>query len=463
MLQFPAFLDLRGAPCVVVGAGDVAARKIERLQRCGARVRVIAPTVDSVAIRDWLAQGRVEHVAAAFEPGHLDGARLVIAATNAAEINAAVAAAATARNLFVNVVDAPELCTFVVPSIVERDPVQIAIGTGGTAPVLARLLRARLESFVPAAYGRLATLAGELRERVRAALPDTRARRQFWERMLAGPVAELIFAHREEAALGLLERQLHSAADAPPRGEVYLVGAGPGDPDLLTFRALRLMQQADAVVYDRLVDPSLVDLVRRDAERIFVGKRPENHPVPQSEINALLVELARAGKRVVRLKGGDPFIFGRGGEEIATLATQGIPFQVVPGITAAAGCATYAGIPLTHRDYAQAVVLVTGHGANAEVSIDWATLAAPRQTVCVYMGVRGLDRLCERLIEHGAPAERPAAVIAQGTTPNQRVVTATLATLPQAALEAGISAPSMVIIGEVVRLHAELGWYQAAP
>jgi uroporphyrin-III C-methyltransferase/precorrin-2 dehydrogenase/sirohydrochlorin ferrochelatase len=364
----------------------------------------------------------------------------------------------------VNVVDRPALCSFILPSIIERAPITVAVSSGGASPVLARLLRARLETLIPAAYGQLGALAGAFRDRVKERF-EPRERRRFWERALQGPIAELVFSGREAEARAALQATLDDKRLADPHfsltgGEVSLVGAGPGDPDLLTFRALRLMQQADVVVYDRLVSQPILDLVRLEAERIYAGKERAKHALPQEDINQLLVRLAREGKRVVRLKGGDPFIFGRGGEEIDTLAAEGIPFQVVPGITAASGCASYAGIPLTHRDHAQSVVFVTGHLQDGSMNLNWAALAQPRQTIVFYMGLVGVDILCRELTAHGLPAATPAALVQQGTTPRQRVLTGTLESLPALVREGGVRAPPLIIVGEVVRLRERLKWFE---
>jgi uroporphyrin-III C-methyltransferase/precorrin-2 dehydrogenase/sirohydrochlorin ferrochelatase len=456
----PIFLDIREQPCLVVGGGEAAARKAALLLRAGARVTVQAPGLSAAFDAD-LAGGRVAHRAADFRDEDLAGFALAIAATDDNDVNRAVAAAARARRIPVNVVDQPALCTFIMPSIVDRAPVIVAVSSGGASPVLARLLRARLESLVPAGYGRLAALAAAFRDRVKARFRPAE-RRRFWERVLQGPIAELVFSGRDDAARKALQETLDDTRLAFAGGEVSLVGAGPGDPDLLTFRALRLMQRADVVVYDRLVSRPVLDLVRLEAERIYAGKERDQHALPQEDINHLLIRLAKEGKRVVRLKGGDPFIFGRGGEEIATLAAEGIPFQVVPGITAAAGCASYAGIPLTHRDYSQSVVFVTGHLQDGSLNLNWPALAQQHQTIVFYMGLLGIDTLCSQLIAHGLPGATPAALIQQGTTPQQRVLTGSLDTLPGIVHRSDVKAPTLIIIGEVVRLRAQLKWFEPA-
>ncbi|MEO8848984.1 MAG: siroheme synthase CysG [Casimicrobiaceae bacterium] len=453
----PVFLDVRGRPCLVVGGGEAAARKTALLLRAGARVTVQAPDLTAGFAND-LDLTRVSRRATSFRDEDIDGFELAIAATDDDTVNRAVAAAARARHILVNVVDVPALCSFIVPSIVDRSPVIVAVSSGGTSPVLARLLRARLETFIPTGYGRLAALVGAFRDRVKQRFKPLE-RRRFWEHVLQGPIAELAFSGREAGAAKALEEALTDTRLAFQGGEVSLVGAGPGDPDLLTFRALRLMQQADVVVYDRLVSRPILDLVRVDAERIYAGKERAKHALPQEDINRLLVRLARDGKRVVRLKGGDPFIFGRGGEEIDTLAAEGIPFQVVPGITAASGCAAYAGIPLTHRDYSQSVVFVTGHLRDGSMDLNWQALAQPRQTIVFYMGLVGVDVLCRELIAHGMPGVTPAALIQQGTTPQQRVLVATLDTLPEDVRRSEVKAPTLIIIGEVVRLRNTLNWF----
>jgi uroporphyrin-III C-methyltransferase/precorrin-2 dehydrogenase/sirohydrochlorin ferrochelatase len=456
----PIFLDLKKRSCAVIGGGEVASRKVTLLMEAGARITVYAPTAGET-IRRWAADGKVRHVAQEFRPEVLDGCALVIAATDDKTVNRQVSDAAKARNIPVNVVDQPDLCTFIMPSIVDRSPVIVAVSTGGSSPVLARLIRARLETLIPAGYGRLAILVAKFRDKVKQRFTQSARRRQFWEEVLQGPIAELVYSGQDAAAEKALQQRIETVDGSQvPVGEVYLVGGGPGDPDLLTFRALHLMQQADVVVYDRLVSPAVLNLIRRDAERIYAGKERDNHAIPQEDINHLLVRLAKEGKQVVRLKGGDPFIFGRGGEEIDTLAAEGIPFQVVPGITAAAGCAAYAGIPLTHRDYAQSVVFVTGHLQDGTVNLNWKALVQPDQTIVFYMGLHGIDTICRELIRHGMPASTLAALVQQGTTRNQRVLTGNLETLPSIVDKAHVKAPTLIIVGDVVELHGRLKWFE---
>lgn len=460
MDYLPLFHKLQGARVLVVGGGEVALRKARLLADAGAALRVVAPEVDS-QLAVLAREGRGEVLVRGYQPGDLDGCRLVIAATDDSVLNARVSADAQARSLPVNVVDAPALCTVIFPAIVDRSPLVVAVSSGGDAPVLARLIRARLEAWIPAAYGELAGLAARFRDKVKALYPDVNQRRGFWEDVFQGPIAERQLAGQGSEAERLLQAKVDGAA-VQQGGEVYLVGAGPGDPDLLTFRALRLMQQADVVLYDRLVAPAIIEMCRRDAERIYVGKRRADHAVPQEQINRLLVDLARQGKRVLRLKGGDPFIFGRGGEEIEELAEEGIPFQVVPGITAASGCSAYGGIPLTHRDYAQSVRFVTGHLKDGTSNLPWDDLVAPAQTLVFYMGLVGLPTICAELIRHGRAASTPAALVQQGTTRNQRVFTGTLADLPELVARHEVHAPTLVIVGEVVQLREKLKWFEGS-
>ena len=458
MDYFPVFVKLKDQDCLVVGAGEIAARKIELLARAGANITVIAerigPQVASLADACRLTVRQK-----AFAPADLCGFRLVVSATDNKDTNRLVAKTAEEQNILVNVVDNPDLCRFIFPAIIDRSPIIAAVSSGGAAPVLARLLRAKIESIIPPAYGRLAQLAEKFRLDVKNSIKIPAQRRIFWENIFQGSVAELVFAGNEAGAEHQLQQALSKQKDTISQGEVYLIGAGPGAPDLLTFRALRLMQQADVIVYDHLVSPEILDLARRDSEKIYVGKERQKHTLPQESINTLLADLAKAGKRVVRLKGGDPFIFGRGGEEIETLMQQGINFQVVPGITAASGCATYAGIPLTHRDHAQSCTFVTGHLKDNSINLNWTQLAAPNQTIVVYMGLVGLEKICQSLIAHGSPGDLPVALVQQGTTPHQRVVTGTLATLPATIAGMDIKPPTLIIIGTVVTLHDKLNWF----
>lgn len=459
MQALPIFMNINQRLCVVIGAGEVAARKVTMLLRAQASVTVYAPEI-CPTLADLVEAGRIRYQQARFADQQLSGACLVIAATNDLQVNTAVSLAAQANNIPVNVVDAPALCTFTMASIVERSPIVIAISSEGNAPVLARYLRSKIETMLPAGYGRIAAIAGEFRDKVKSKYATSQARRIFWEGVLQGPIVERILAGQEAAARIGLDQLLADDTASQQHGEVYLVGGGPGDPDLLTFRALRLMQQCDVCVYDKLVSPEVLDLVRRDAELIYVGKSRDQHTLPQEEINQLLARLALAGKRVLRLKGGDPFIFGRGGEEIETLMQQGVPFQVVPGITAANGVSSYAGIPLTHRDYAQACLFITGHLKNGVLDLDWAAMARPQQTVVIYMGLVGLEQICQQLIAHGVAPDMPAAVIQQGTTQHQRVVSANLSDLASQVAAAKMKAPCLTIIGQVVQLREKLNWFE---
>ena len=454
MDYLPIFANVKNKLCLVVGGGTVGARKAGVLLEAGAKVRVVAPQIDD----ELQAQANVDAVLARFEPQHLDGVSLIIAATNDREVNKQVSELAQARNIPVNVVDDPELCSFIMPAIMDRSPLMVAFSSGGASPVLTRMMRGKLETVIPQNYSNLASFAERFREEVKQRVNNPAKRRIFWENVFDGVIAEKVLTGDEASAEAMLQQMLANE-DNIVRGEVYLVGAGPGDPDLLTFRALRLMQKADVVVYDNLVSKPIVDMTRRDADRIFVGKKRNDHTLQQEEINLLLVRLAKEGKRVLRLKGGDPFIFGRGGEEIETLAAEGIPFQVVPGITAASGVASYAGIPLTHRDHAQSCVFVTGHLKDGTMNLDWEQLARPRQTVVVYMGLHGLDTLCAKLVEHGLPDTTPIAIVQHGTQPTQRVFTGTLATLPAIAEREKPQAPTLIIIGGVVTLREKLAWF----
>lgn len=459
MQALPIFFNIKDRLCIVIGGGDVATRKVTMLLKANAAVTVISPEL-CVELCQLVETGEIQYHDAWFEANQLHGACLVIAATDDETVNNAVSVAAKAQNIPVNVVDAPDLCTFTMGSIIDRSPVVIAVSSEGKAPVLARYIRTKIETMLPASYGRIASIAGEFREQVKAKFSTTSARRRFWEEVLQGPIVERVLSGQEDAARKLLSKLLDDSSTEKPRGEVFLVGGGPGDPDLLTFRALRLMQQCDVCVYDKLVSPEVMELVRRDAELIYVGKARDQHTMPQEQINDLLARLALEGKRVLRLKGGDPFIFGRGGEEIETLMQHGVPFQVVPGITAANGVSSYAGIPLTHRDYAQACLFITGHLKDGTVNLDWEAMIRPNQTIVIYMGLIGLAEICSQLIKRGVPSSMPVAVIQQGTTPRQRVVTATLSNIAEQVTINQIKPPCLIIIGEVVVLREKLNWFK---
>ena len=432
----------------------MATRKARLLKKAEARISVLAHELTS-EIRELVDASGGQVIERDWSESLLDGMKLVIAATDNQEFNKLVADACNSRNIPVNVVDNPALCSVIMPAIVDRNPVIIAVSSFGNAPVLARKVRTQLESAIPASYGKLADLMGGFRDKVSKVFPEN-LRRRFWESVVDGPVGEAAFKGDMEAARKLLEAKIDSE-DTEADGEVYLVGAGPGDPDLLTFKALRLMQKADVVLYDRLVSPPILEMVRRDAERIYVGKQRAQHSVPQPEINQMLVDLALQGKKVLRLKGGDPFIFGRGGEEISLLAENHIAFQVVPGITAASGCAAYAGIPLTHRDYSQSVRFITGHLKSDAPNLKWGEFVDKKQTLVFYMGLGGLKIICAQLVRHGKDPETPAALIERGTLPEQQIHIGTIETLPNVIADKEIHAPTLLIIGDVVHLHDTLG------
>ncbi|HEY5101798.1 MAG TPA: siroheme synthase CysG [Steroidobacteraceae bacterium] len=446
MDYLPIFIAIKDRPAVVVGGGQVAHRKVEWLLAAQARVTVVAPRLDAELLR--LVDGaRLQHIAACFAAPQLHEAALVIAATDSADVNAAVAAAARVLRVPVNVVDSPELSSFIFPAIIDRSPVIVAVGSGGRAPLLVRSVRAQIEALLPAKLGALARFMGERRAAVKQALGAS-GRRPFWERIIGGAVGSQVLAGEENRADAAFAAELSVSAAPRALGEVYLIGAGPGDPDLLTLRAAQLLQQADVVLYDRLVSDAVLGRARRDAQRIFVGKEAGDPHRAQARIHELMIQHARAGLRVARLKGGDPFIFGRGGEEIEALAAAGIGYVVVPGITAALGAAAATGIPLTHRKFAHSVTFAAGHALD-EDALDWDSLARPNHTVVFYMGVTHLSRIIARLRASGAGADHPAAIIERATLPEQRVLSGTLATLEGLAAAAGIAAPALLIVGEV--------------
>lgn len=459
MNHFPVFLNLKSRQCLIIGGGNIATRKIKNLLNANAQITVISPKI-SDKLKNLAKDNKISVINREYESSDIVRAFLVVAATNNTKVNTEIAKACDEANIMVNVADNAELCSFIFPSILDRSPVTIAVSTGGASPVLARQLRMKLETMIPSACGHLAAITEEYREKVKAHFPEQEQRKTFWENALRSPFSELVYAGQDDSARALLDKQLSKKYNENPVGEVYLVGAGPGDPDLLTFKAVRLMQQADVMVYDRLVSKPILDMANKRAERLYVGKEKDNHAVPQDKINDLLVELAQQGKRVLRLKGGDPFIFGRGGEEIETLAENNIPFQVVPAITAASGCSSYAGIPLTHRDYAQSVTFATGHLKDGSINLNWEQLTQKHHTIVFYMGLTGISVISEQLQAHGLSGDTPAALIEQGTTRNQRVHIGTLASLPQLVVDSGVRAPTLTIIGEVVKLHDKLHWYK---
>ncbi|WP_204482100.1 siroheme synthase CysG [Aeromonas veronii] len=459
MDYLPIFCRLDNKPVLLVGGGEVAERKARLLLDAGAQLTVVAPELDP-ELAELAANGSIEWLAGEFASEQLAGKWLVVAATDRREVNALVYQSANRARIFANVVDDTKRSSFIMPSIIDRSPLMVAISSGGKAPVLARLLREKLEALLPQHLGAVATFAGSLRERVKARFASMGERRRFWERLLGADRLGQALARGDSASANQLADSLF-ADECQSAGEVVLVGAGPGDPGLLTLHALRQMQQADVVVYDRLVSDEVMALVRRDAKRIFVGKQAGNHCVPQEGINQLLLKEAQKGQRVVRLKGGDPFIFGRGGEELETLVGSGIGFQVVPGITAASGCAAYAGIPLTHRDHAQSVRFVTAHGKGGARDLDWPLLAKDKQTLVFYMGLSSCATIREQLLAHGKGGDTPVALIERGTQPCQRVIRGTLDELP--ALAVGVESPALIMVGSVVTLADRLAWFGEAP
>lgn len=455
---FPISLKLQQQRCLIVGGGHIAYRKAGLLQKAGAIIDVVAPDIDA-ALLELVQQSQGHYEAAAFNTEiPLRQYRLVIAATDDAAINRQVFEACEAENVLVNSVDDPPHCRFMVPAIVDRSPLLISVATNGASPVLSRQIRTQLETSIPHGMGKLADFSGQWRAAVKAKIQNPDERRIFWENLYASPLKEQVFNDNLQEANRLIEQALQEWTT--PKGEVYLVGAGPGDPELLTLKALRFMQQADVVIYDRLVSDPIMELCRRDAEKIYVGKARSNHAVPQEGINALLVKYAQEGKRVCRLKGGDPFIFGRGGEEIEELFAAGVAFQVVPGITAASGCSAYAGIPLTHRNYAQSVRFLTGHLKEGSPELPWSELVYENQTLVLYMGLVGLEKICQKLIAHGQRPDMPVALVSKGTTPEQKVVVGTLADIASKVTEHQIQAPTLTIIGEVVKLREQLQWHE---
>jgi len=458
MEHLPIFINIKQKPTLVVGGGDIALRKINLLLKAKAKVDCLSPLFCE-DINTLFKDGYIKLIKKSFEQADIKDYSVIIAATDDSSVNSLISSIAHDKRIPVNVVDSPALSSFIMPSIVDRSPVIIAVSSAGKAPVLARIIRAKLETVIPSSYGILAEIAGEYRQRVKDRFSQIRDRRTFWEATFSGVIAEKVFSGRINEAKNDIEKQLNDSVEME-LGEVYLVGAGPGDPDLLTFKALRLIQQADVVLYDRLVSKGVMDLVRRDSELIYVGKKGgSDKSTRQVDINNQLVELAKSGKRVCRLKGGDPFIFGRGGEEIESLSENGIPFQVVPGITAASGCSSYAGIPLTHRDYSQSCRFVTAHLKNGTTNLPWDEFIVDQQTIVFYMALSGANYICEKLMEHGMDKDMPIAIIEKGTMPEQKVYISSLTKLPDLLAKEDIHAPTLMIVGEVVKLNEKLNWY----
>jgi len=458
MEHLPIFIKIKQKPTLVVGGGDIALRKINLLLKAQAKVDCLSPLFCE-DIKNLSKDGYTTLINKSFDQTDIKDYSMIIAATDDKSVNSLISSIAQDKKIPVNVVDSPELSSFIMPSIVDRSPLIIAVSSSGKAPVLSRIIRAKLETVIPSAYGTLAEIAGEYRQKVKERFLKIKDRRAFWEATFSGVIAEKVFSGRISEAKEDIQRQLDESVEMD-LGEVYLVGAGPGDPDLLTFKALRLIQQADVVLYDRLVSKGVMELVRRDSQLIYVGKKGgSDKSTKQVDINDQLVELAKSGKRVCRLKGGDPFIFGRGGEEIESLSEHGIPFQVVPGITAASGCSSYAGIPLTHRDYSQSCRFVTAHLKNGTTNLPWEEFIIDQQTIVFYMALSGASYICEKLMEHGMDKDMPIAIIEKGTMPEQKVYISSLTELPDLLEKEDIQAPTLMIVGEVVKLNEKLNWY----
>ena len=463
MKYFPLNIELNKKLILLVGGGEVAERKLDLLVKAKSQVIIMSPTFTDY-LQTFSDRAELTFVDSEYKTSILDEYKFsfVIAATNNEDLNKKIAKDANEKNILVNVVDRPEICDFIFPSILERGPVTVSVSTGGASPVLARMLRTKLETSIPGGYGKLAKIVSDNRVVVRKKFKNFKSNRIFWEEILNSKFVDLVLSGQEGAAEKFLEKEIENFDEnKKSEGEVYLVGAGPGDPDLLTFRALRLMQQADIVLYDRLVHPDIIELVRRDAQKIYVGKKRDQHTVRQDEINQLLVKYAKEGNRVLRLKGGDPFIFGRGGEEIETLLDENVTFQVVPGITSASGCSTYSGIPLTHRDYAQSCIFVTGHLKDGKLDLNWEKLIQPNQTIVFYMGLVSIKIICNKLIEYGLDKNTYCALVQQGTTQNQKVFATTISLMPDMVEKEKPEPPTIFIIGNVVKLREKLNWFSA--
>jgi len=457
---FPIFAELRNQPCLVIGGGAVASRKVRQLLKSGARVTINSPVLND-DLRRLAGDGKVVFAAGPFDPLLIEQNLLIIAATSDPKINRNVAETARSKKRLCNVVDDGDASGFIMPAVLDRSPIVVAVSSGGRSPALARIVRQQIDAWLPSGIGLLARWAGKWRDRVNQQIDTADGRIRFWQRVFDGKAAQRVLVGDVTAADSTIAAELKQANQQKNSGEAWIVGAGPGDPDLITRKGLQLLQRADVVMHDRLIATDLLDLARRDAEFINVGKEADGPSARQKDINRKLIELVQSGKRVCRLKGGDPFIFGRGGEEISALAQAGLAYRVIPGITAATGCAAAAGIPLTHRDLSSAVTFITGHRADQllarDSDADWSRLVMDRHTLVFYMGLRHLEHICQKLISHGLAALTPAAIVQNGTTPQQVVVGGTLENL--ADRTTGIKSPALLIIGEVVALADTLAGY----
>ena len=459
MSYLPLFIETTGKKCLIVGGGKVASRKLIPILKAKMKVTLISPEVIEEIELNFQKNKNLKIIKRKFEPEDIEDQFLIIAATNEKTTNQKIAKLSKDNNILVNMAEDSLSGNTLIPSVVDRDPIKIAVSSGAASPILTRLVKTKLETVIPYSFSKLADIMMEYRDVVKKNFLKISDRRKFWEVFLDGPVSEMVLSGHIDKAKKALDESLKENKFLEKTGEVYLVGAGPGDPELLSFKALRLMQKADIVIYDRLVSRPIMNLIRQDAEKIYVGKQRADHAMPQENINQLLARLALEGKKVLRLKGGDPFIFGRGGEEIESLIKDDIPFQIVPGITAASGCASYAGIPLTHRDHSQACIFVTGHLRDGTVNLNWEMLAHEKQTLIFYMGMHGSKIICEELIKHGLSDETPAALIVKGTTEDQEVIIGNLKNMPEIIMDRKIVPPTLLIIGDVVKLHNKLKWF----
>lgn len=459
MSYLPLYIDTSGKKCLIIGGGKVASRKLVPILKSKMHVTMISPEIHNEILEFVKDKDNFEYHSREFLDKDITDQFLIVAATNNKEVNALAVKIANKKNILINMAENSESGNTLIPSVVDRDPIKIAISSGAASPILTRLVKTKLETVIPYSFSKLALIMIEYRSKVKKTYEKILDRRNFWEAFLEGPISEMILSGHIDKAKKALDDSLKQKKLPNQVGEVYLVGSGPGDPELLSFKALRLMQKADVVIYDRLVSQPIMNLIRKDSEKIYVGKQRADHAMPQENINQLLARLALEGKKVLRLKGGDPFIFGRGGEEIESLINDDIPFQIVPGITAASGCASYAGIPLTHRDYSQACIFVTGHLRDGTVNLNWKMLAHEKQTLVFYMGMHGSKIICEELINYGLKSSTPAALVIKGTTADQEVIIGNLENLPGIIKKNKVIPPTLLIIGDVVNLHNKLKWF----